>query len=130
MARFGVEAAVFDGVHVEPTDASMQAAIDWARANGPWEAFVAVGGGSSIDTAKAVNLLLTNPGELMDYVNAPVGGGLAPVNGCIRSSPCRRHAGPARRAPRSACWTCSRSGSRAASATSGCVRRWPWSTRC
>ncbi|HEU5005691.1 MAG TPA: hydroxyacid-oxoacid transhydrogenase [Jatrophihabitantaceae bacterium] len=80
MSRFGVQAAVFDGVHVEPTDASMQAAIDWARANGPFDAFVAVGGGSSIDTAKAVNLLLTNPGELMDYVNAPVGGGLAPVN--------------------------------------------------
>jgi alcohol dehydrogenase class IV len=80
MARFGVQAAVFDGVHVEPTDASMQAAIDWARGNGPFDAFVAVGGGSSIDTAKAVNLLLTNPGELMDYVNAPVGGGVAPVN--------------------------------------------------
>jgi alcohol dehydrogenase class IV len=39
---------------------------------------VAVGGGSSIDTAKAVDLMLTNPGELMDYVNAPVGGGRAP----------------------------------------------------
>jgi hydroxyacid-oxoacid transhydrogenase len=80
MAQFGVQAAVFDGVHIEPTDASMQNAIDWARANGPWDAFVAVGGGSSIDTAKAVNLLLTNPGELIDYVNAPVGGGQAPVN--------------------------------------------------
>ncbi|MQA98009.1 MAG: iron-containing alcohol dehydrogenase [Streptosporangiales bacterium] len=43
-------------------------------------ALVAVGGGTSIDTAKAINLLLTNPGELMDYVNVPVGGGLAPVN--------------------------------------------------
>jgi alcohol dehydrogenase class IV len=39
---------------------------------------VAVGGGSAIDTAKAVNLMLTNPGELMDYVNAPVGGGQPP----------------------------------------------------
>ena len=80
MARFDVEAAVFDGVRVEPTDDSMQTAAEWARANGPWDAFVAVGGGSSIDTAKAVNLLLTNPGDLLDYVNAPVGGGQAPVN--------------------------------------------------
>jgi alcohol dehydrogenase class IV len=39
-----------------------------------------VGGGSAIDTAKAVNLLTTNPGELMDYVNVPVGKGAAPVN--------------------------------------------------
>jgi alcohol dehydrogenase class IV len=80
MAEFGVEAAVYDGVHIEPTDASLQAAVDWARAAGPWDAFVAVGGGSSIDTAKAVNLLLTNPGEVLDYVNAPVGGGRSPVN--------------------------------------------------
>ena len=46
--------------------------------HGAWDAFVAVGGGSSIDTAKAVNLLLTNPGELMDYINAPVGARPAP----------------------------------------------------
>jgi hydroxyacid-oxoacid transhydrogenase len=80
MATFGIEARVFDGVHVEPTDESMNAAIEQARASGPWDAFVAVGGGSSIDTAKAVNLLLTNPGTLMDYINAPVGQARAPVN--------------------------------------------------
>lgn len=80
MTAYGVEAAVYDGVRVEPTDESMRLAVEWARAHGPWDAFVAVGGGSSIDTAKAVNLLLTNPGELLDYVNAPVGGGRAPVN--------------------------------------------------
>ena len=78
MAKFGIEAAVFDGVHVEPTDESMRRAVEHARATGPWDAFVAVGGGSSIDTAKAVNLLTTNPGELMDYVNVPVGAGRAP----------------------------------------------------
>ena len=80
MKQFDVTALIYDGVHIEPTDASMQAAIDWARAHGPWDGFVAAGGGSSIDTAKAVNLLLTNPGELLDYVNAPVGGGTAPIN--------------------------------------------------
>ncbi len=79
MGRFGIEAAVFDRVHVEPTDASLEEAIAHARATGPWDAFVAVGGGSSIDTAKAVNLLTTNDGELMDYVNAPVGQGKAPA---------------------------------------------------
>ena len=80
MAAFGIEAAVFDGAHVEPTDASMEAAVAHARESGPWDAFVADGGGSSIDTAKAVNLMLTNPGELMDYINAPVGKAAAPVN--------------------------------------------------
>jgi alcohol dehydrogenase class IV len=80
MGQFGIEAHVFDGAHVEPTDESLQTAVDWARDHGPWDAIVAVGGGSSIDTAKAVNLLTTNPGELMDYVNKPVGEGRAPVN--------------------------------------------------
>ena len=66
MAGFGIEARVFDGSHVEPTDESLQRAVDHARASGPWDALVAVGGGSAIDTAKAINLMLTNPGELMD----------------------------------------------------------------
>ena len=80
LAKFGIEAEVFDGVHVEPTDASLEQAIAHARATGPWDAFVAVGGGSAIDTAKAVNLLTTNEGELMDYINAPVGKARAPRN--------------------------------------------------
>jgi alcohol dehydrogenase class IV len=78
----GIEVVIFDRAHVEPTDASLTEAIDFAReaSSGakPFDAIVAVGGGSSIDTAKAVNLMLTNPGELMDYVNAPVGEGRPP----------------------------------------------------
>lgn len=76
----GLEVVVFDGSHVEPTDASIQQAVDYGRDNGPFDAFVAVGGGSSIDTAKAINLLTTNDGELTDYLNAPVGAGRAPAN--------------------------------------------------
>jgi hydroxyacid-oxoacid transhydrogenase len=71
---------VYDGVHVEPTDESLRAAVEHARETGPWDAYVAVGGGSSIDTAKAVDLLTTNDGELMEYLNPPVGAGRAPVN--------------------------------------------------
>jgi alcohol dehydrogenase class IV len=74
----GVRAEVWDGVHVEPTDASMRAAVEAARAGGPWDGVVAVGGGSSIDTAKVVALLTSNGGDLLDYVNAPIGGGRAP----------------------------------------------------
>ncbi len=74
----GLEVTVFDRARVEPTDASLEEAIAFARDAGPFDAVVAVGGGSAIDTAKAVDLLLTNAGSLMDYVNAPVGGGRAP----------------------------------------------------
>lgn len=80
LTRAGLDAVVFDRTRVEPTDASMNEAIDFARVNGPFDVVVAVGGGSSIDTAKAVNLLTTNDGDLMDYINAPVGKGRAPAN--------------------------------------------------
>jgi len=78
MRSSGLEVTSYDRARVEPTDASFEDAIAFARGEGPFDAVVAVGGGSAIDTAKAVNLLLTNDGELMDYVNAPVGGGMAP----------------------------------------------------
>ncbi len=78
LGRHDITAEVFDGVHVEPTDDSLHKAAEYARSQGPWDGFVAVGGGSSIDTAKAVNLLTSAAGELMDYVNAPIGGGRAP----------------------------------------------------
>ncbi|WP_332642009.1 hydroxyacid-oxoacid transhydrogenase [Aeromicrobium sp.] len=76
----GIESVVFDRSRVEPTDASMIEAIEFGRSEGPFDAIVAVGGGSSIDTAKAVNLLTTNEGELMDYINAPVGKAKPPTS--------------------------------------------------
>ena len=71
MQSAGLKPTVFSGAHVEPTDESFRAAAQFAG-DTDWDGFVAVGGGSSIDTAKAINLLTTNPGDLMDYVNKPV----------------------------------------------------------
>ena len=65
-------------MHVEPTDDSIDKAAGYARGQGPWDAYVAVGGGSSIDTAKAVNLLVTDGGELADYLNKPIGRAVSP----------------------------------------------------
>jgi hydroxyacid-oxoacid transhydrogenase len=79
----GVKAVLFDRVRVEPTDISFQDAIAFAaesRADG----IVAVGGGSAIDTAKAVNLYTTYPpGDFLDYVNAPIGKAM-PVPGPLK----------------------------------------------
>ncbi|MEH3032739.1 MAG: iron-containing alcohol dehydrogenase [Aeromicrobium erythreum] len=80
LERAGLTAVLFDRARVEPTDASLVEAVEFGRDAGPFDAIVAIGGGSSIDTAKAVNLLVTNPGDLMDYVNAPVGKARAPQN--------------------------------------------------
>ena len=73
----GIEVEVWDGSRVEPTADSLQAAADFAR-EGNFDGFVAVGGGSSIDTAKVSDLIGTHGGEIMDYVNAPIGGGKKP----------------------------------------------------
>ena len=74
---------LFDRVRVEPTDESFKEAIEFA-ANGEFDAFVAVGGGSTMDTAKAVNLYSTYPpSDFLDYVNPPIGKGL-PVPGPLK----------------------------------------------
>jgi hydroxyacid-oxoacid transhydrogenase len=72
----------FDRVRVEPTDESFDEAIQFAR-SGDYDAFVAVGGGSTIDTAKAANLYATYPADLLDYVNPPIGKG-NPVPGPLK----------------------------------------------
>src|SRR3977135_2557786 len=65
---------LFDRVRVEPTDVSFREAVDFAT-EGDFDAFVAVGGGSTIDTAKAANHYSTYPADFLDYVNAPIGKG-------------------------------------------------------
>ena len=125
----GIKADVFDGVEVEPTDRSMEEAADYARTK-EVDGFVAVGGGSAIDTGKAVNLLTCYPAPLLDYVNKPVGRGV-PVPGPLKpliAMPTTAGTGsettavardprgrPARRRP--------------ASRTGSCARRSAWWTR-
>ncbi len=78
----GVDAVLFDEVEVEPTDESFKAAIEFAT-DGDFDGFISVGGGSSIDTAKAANLYSTYPADFLTYVNAPIGEG-APVPGPLK----------------------------------------------
>jgi hydroxyacid-oxoacid transhydrogenase len=78
----GIDAVLFDEVEIEPTDQSFERAIRFA-VDGRFDAYIAVGGGSSIDTAKAANLYATYPADLLAYVNQPVGQGI-PVPGRLK----------------------------------------------
>ncbi len=77
IAAAGIEVVVWDRARVEPTLESLQAAADFARDAGV-DGFVSVGGGSSIDTAKVADLIVSHPAPVMDYVNPPVGAGRKP----------------------------------------------------
>lgn len=77
-----IDVTLFDRVRVEPTDESFAWAIAAAVEAQP-QAIVAVGGGSTIDTAKAANLYSSYSADLLDYVNHPIGKGL-PVPGPLK----------------------------------------------
>src|SRR5215212_10143688 len=73
----GFEVVVYERARVEPTLDSLHDAAGFAR-DAEVDGFVSVGGGSSIDTAKVSNLIVSHPAPLMDYVNPPVGRGRKP----------------------------------------------------
>ena len=62
----GIPVALYDHAHENPTEADAATCRDFARAH-RFDCFVALGGGSSLDTAKAANFLLTNGGAMRDY---------------------------------------------------------------
>jgi alcohol dehydrogenase class IV len=77
-----VAADVYDEVHVEPTDASWQAIASYVQGR-DYDGFIAFGGGSVIDSAKAANLFTSFPAPLTDYLNKPIGEGL-PIPGPLK----------------------------------------------
>ncbi|CAH2050154.1 unnamed protein product, partial [Iphiclides podalirius] len=77
LVKNGISYSVYDKVRVEPTDSSFKHAIEFAK-QGDFDSYVAVGGGSVMDTCKAANLYACNPqAEFLDYVNQPIGKGKA-----------------------------------------------------
>lgn len=76
LVKNGVQFEVYDRVKVEPTGESFKDAANFAR-KGQFDSFIAVGGGSVMDTCKAANLYSCDPdADFLDYVNAPIGKGL------------------------------------------------------
>ena len=99
----------YDGVHVEPTDASMAAAIEFARDAGPFDAIVAVGGGLG-DRHRQGGEPADHQPRRADGLHQRAGrqGAGARRSRCSRWSRSRPRPAPAARAPRSACSTCCR----------------------
>jgi len=78
LGKLGLQYDVFDDVLCEPSEKSMQKAIDFSKAK-LYDCFIAVGGGSVIDTTKAAALYTSNPkAEFLDFVQAPFGKAMIP----------------------------------------------------
>src|SRR5215467_15660783 len=82
----GIQTELFQGVSIEPTDSSVKAAIEVAKSFGG-DGYVAIGGGSVMDTTKIMNLYVTYPAPFLTYVNAPIGAG-RPVPGPLKPMVC------------------------------------------
>jgi alcohol dehydrogenase class IV len=66
LAESGINADVFDDTVPEPTVASIQAGVKQVR-HGNYDCVIALGGGSPIDSAKAIAILGKYGGEMSDY---------------------------------------------------------------
>jgi alcohol dehydrogenase len=62
----GIPVAIYDQSRENPTESDAAACRDFAREKS-FDCIVALGGGSSMDTAKACNFLLSNGGRMRDY---------------------------------------------------------------
>ena len=67
LAGAGVACVIFDAVEANPSLGTVDLAAGRLPAEG-CQGLIAVGGGSPMDAAKAVGILATNPGKLLDYV--------------------------------------------------------------
>jgi len=64
--KAGLETVLFDKVRENPTTVDVDICLAAAK-NGGIDGIIGLGGGSSMDTAKGCNFLLTNGGRMQDY---------------------------------------------------------------
>lgn len=72
----GHDVVVYDKITPNPTIESVREAVALAKAEG-CSFVVGLGGGSSLDAAKAIAMMCTNEGDLWDYMVGGTGGGKA-----------------------------------------------------
>lgn len=82
LAKHNIKYDTYNNIHIEPTDKFFINVVDDTKSNN-FDLYVAIGGGSTIDTAKVVSLMHTFGGDLFDYINRPIGKAV-PLKGPIR----------------------------------------------
>lgn len=66
LKKAGIEFGLFDGVIEDPTDVCVEDGLKALQA-GDYDCVIGFGGGSPMDTAKAISFMAVNPGHVRDY---------------------------------------------------------------
>lgn len=74
--------AIYDGITPNPTLVQVREGVLLARAEG-CDFVIGLGGGSSIDAAKAMAVMVNNPGDYWDYIQDGTGKGLPLPNSAL-----------------------------------------------
>ena len=78
LEKAGVSYSVYDGIGGEPTDVMIEKGLTIYREEG-CDFFIALGGGSPIDSMKAIAMLTVNGGKISDYMGKEIGGAIPPM---------------------------------------------------
>ncbi len=82
LRRNSVESVVFDKIMPNPIKEHVMEGAKIAKDEG-CDFIVGLGGGSSIDSAKSIAVMVKNPGDYWDYINGGTGGGKPVTNGAL-----------------------------------------------
>jgi alcohol dehydrogenase class IV len=78
LGGWGVGYEAFDGISGEPTDKMIEAGVAAYRAGG-CDFLIGIGGGSPMDSAKAIAAMTVLAGGLRDYMGVEISGGFPPA---------------------------------------------------
>lgn len=76
--EIGIGWAVYDDITGEPDDVMIDGGVEAYKANG-CDFLIAIGGGSPMDSMKAIGALITNPGKIADYMGKEITNPLPPM---------------------------------------------------
>lgn len=74
----GIDCVIFDGITGEPTDTMIENGVEMLKSSG-CDFIIGIGGGSPLDSAKAIAAMAVNEGSIADYNGKEITGGILPL---------------------------------------------------
>lgn len=74
----GIDCVIFDGITGEPTDTMIENGVEMLKSSG-CDFIIGIGGGSPLDSAKAIAAMAVNEGSIADYNGKEITGEILPL---------------------------------------------------